>query len=164
MIFALKEENNSVSVKTLADICCGDSGGVLDLKLINSTTLATAMSGERLDFYLINTSLDNDSTSILQKCKSMSKAGEGLFLSIDSFPSEGSSIVACSTQSGSLVVYQYNQTGIDESLYIPNAHILLSQSMPVWITALDPHSKTLILSGGDDCKFKVYLSIIYLHL
>ena len=39
---------------------------------------------------------------------------------------------------------------------ISNGHVLHSANMPVWIVAYDIHSKSRLISGGDDCKYKLW--------
>ena len=65
--------------------------------------------------------------------------------------------ITVSTQQGSVIVYQLNnQNEFSEILHINNAHVMLGECMPVWITCFDPHSKNTLVTGGDDCMMKLW--------
>ena len=62
-----------------------------------------------------------------------------------------------STQNGSIYIYNMNPSaGLELVNTIPNGHVLHGANMPVWIVAYDIHSKSRLISGGDDCKFKLW--------
>lgn len=166
-LYSIQEENlessnlstTTTSIKLLSEVNCGSSGGVLDMKAINFQLLA-AMSSSTIDIYGWRESEDDIS---LQKLDSASKSDEGLFLSVDSFAeiaeegsgSPGESVLATSTQNGSILIYQFSSSGIMELQHIPEAHVFSAEAMPVWVVAMNGRSRNQIVSGGDDCKLKV---------
>ena len=165
-LYSIQEENldsqknlNTTSIKLLSGVNCGNSGGVLDMKAINFQLIA-AMSSSAIDIYGWRESEDDIA---LQKLDSASKSGEGLFLSVDSFAeideegsgSTGESVLATSTQNGSILIYQCSSSGVTELQHIPAAHVFSEEAMPVWVVAMNGRSRNQIVSGGDDCKLKV---------
>ena len=72
--------------------------------------------------------------------------------------SNGSSAnITVSTQHGSVIVYKLSsENEFSELLHIRNAHQMCGESMPVWITCFDPHSKNILVTGGDDCMMKLW--------
>jgi diphthamide biosynthesis protein 7 len=133
--------------------------GVLDMKFC-SNCLGAVLSDGSLDIFNFEHQ-DNDVQ--LQRTLSVNKEDEGLFLSLDfqdrfsdaTVLSLGSKI-AVSTQTGSVIVYRYNESSLDEDLHISTAHSLFGEAMPAWIVAFDPHDRHTLLSGGDDCKFRLW--------
>lgn len=132
------------------------SSGVLDSKFYSNYILA-ALSSEEFNLY----SVDSKEGEWYTK-GTCSKEGEGLFLSIDyqlvdNF-SQNSLIekVAVSTQSGSIVVFDVSNDGIKEEISFNANHKLFGECMPVWIVACNKHQKHSLLSGGDDCAFRLW--------
>lgn len=164
--FDSKKNESSKTIKLLSEIDCGNSGGVLDMKA-NKFQLISAMSSSTVDIYGVNVTEDDAS---LQRLDSVSKPDEGLFLSVDSNGLEesknghglGENVLVTSTQSGSILIYQYSTSGVTELHHIPDAHVFSSEAMPVWVVAMSGRSRNQIVSGGDDCKLKVvYCNRIY---
>lgn len=148
---------DQTSLNSISEVYC--ESGVLDMK-ISQNVLGAAMSSGTLDLYAIN---GTESTSFDKLC-SVSNEDEGLFLSLD-FDNRLSSSqntilpddkVAVSTQAGSALVYKFSESSLVEDLHLPSIHSLFGESMPVWITAFNCHSKQTLLTGGDDCKFRLW--------
>lgn len=126
--------------------------GVLDLRLTQDFII-TALASESLHFY--STNLEQGHPLLHH----VSKADEGLFLSLDYFCQPESNkldSVVVSTQSSSIIRYQFTDCGLQETLHITNAHTMFSEPMPAWIVANDPYNEHILLSGGDDCKFRLW--------
>ena len=83
-----------------------------------------------------------------------SLGGEGLILSL----SWNDTKLAASTQNSSLVVcdVRNDSSSIEVVHQIENAHQLLGENVPVWITAFDIHDKNRLVSGGDDMCLKMW--------
>lgn len=135
-------------IKSNLDISIIDTirldAGVLDCKIFNSTLYA-ALSTEQLKTYRIE---DNH----LHEFYSVSKDGEGLFLSVSVVQDK----FAVSTQQGSLLIYQAGEASADEICFASQAHKLSNEPVPAWITAINPHNTNIVVSGGDDCKFRLW--------
>ena len=124
----------------------------------NKFQLIAAMSSNTVDIYGVN---DMEYGTSLQKLDSASKSDEGLFLSVDSNGLQdsnglGENVLVTSTQSGSILLYQYSPSGVTELRHIAEAHVFSTEAMPVWVVAMSGRSRYQIVSGGDDCKLKVY--------
>eukprot|EP01036_Dinobryon_divergens_P028423 gene28423-37363_t len=116
------------------------------------------MSSNTVDIYGVN---DMEYGKYLQKLDSASKSDEGLFLSVDSNGLQdsnglGESVLVTSTQSGSILLYQYSPSGVTELRHIAEAHVFSTEAMPVWVVAMSGRSRYQIVSGGDDCKLKMW--------
>jgi diphthamide biosynthesis protein 7 len=128
------------------------SGGVLDIKISN-LKLGLALSSETVEIYKIH------NNGKIEKEFTGSKNNEGLFLSLnwDSNPIDDcfriDEKIAVSTQNSSIIVYTKE---LNELNHIQNAHVMMAEPMPVWTVAFNFHSKITLLSGGDDCKFKLW--------
>lgn len=147
--------NQSLSVK---EDCPCDSG-VLDIK-VNGSVLGSAMSDGSLDLYKVY--VECTEGKILSKIATVSKSDEGLFLSLDfnSRLSKGSPSsddrIAVSTQASSIILYKHTEAALVEDAQICTTHSMMGEAMPAWIVAFDPHSRHTLLSGGDDCKFRLW--------
>ena len=65
--------------------------------------------------------------------------------------------IAVSTQEGSLIVYEMSdERELSETFAVNGAHKMGGKPMPAWIVCFDPHSKTTLVSGGDDCIMKLW--------
>lgn len=136
------EEISSISVPS----------GVLDLRLTKEFVIA-ALASESLHFYSTNTNQGN----VL--VHSVTKPNEGLFLSLDTLISQDTQqlqSVVVSTQASSILRYQVTESEIVETVHIPNTHMMFSEPMPAWIVANDPFQEQILLSGGDDMKFRLW--------
>ena len=145
------------SLKVVKELAC--ESGVLDMK-VSHNVLGAAMSTGKLDLY----SVDRTSPEILKNLCQVENEDEGLFLSLDfdnRLASNQSTLlvddrIAVSTQSGSALVYKFAEGRLVEDLHLPSIHSLFEEAMPVWITAFNSHSRQTLLTGGDDCKFRLW--------
>lgn len=133
--------------------------GVLDLK-VTRKFICTALASETLQLYSVDAVLENQPT-INEPIFHANKEGEGLYLSVDCLmSSDGDSQdpqkFAVSTQSGSIVVYDLTASGLVEEAHIPSAHVMFGENMPAWMVAWNHHSKNDLISGGDDCAFRLW--------
>eukprot|EP01038_Epipyxis_sp_PR26KG_P014248 gene14248-19121_t len=122
--------------------------------------LAVAMSAGEIIIYRY----DNNN---LIYCSDFKNAEEGFFLSVDwnhcfNDNYNNDLQLAVSTQNGSIIVFNYNYEPLTNTyelvvlFHIRNSHSLFNENMPVWITSFDRFSRNIVLSGGDDCKFKLW--------
>lgn len=148
------------------------SAGILDMKVV-SDHLVIALSSGYLEVYRIE--------SLEAGCIHVPLVGrigdesEGFYLSLDvdlrlSLDRcwKENTLIAVSTQMGSIMVYRYKAgtEDFDQSLSLVHricrAHTLFDEVMPVWICAFDAHacndskSSIHLLSGGDDCLLKLW--------
>ncbi len=135
--------------------------GVLDLKVTRKYVCA-ALASETLQFYELP-SVNKGTEIEISKDPVMhiTREGEGLFLSVDCYLSSNSNTgdpkkFAVSTQSGSVVVYDTTNTGLVEEAHIPSAHVMFGENMPAWMAVWNPHSEFCLVSGGDDCAFRLW--------
>ena len=80
---------------------------------------------------------------------------EGLILSISW---SGCFRLAASTQSSSLLIFdaRSDSNGLEVVHRINDAHQLLHENVPAWITAFDINDDRRIISGGDDMALKLW--------
>lgn len=148
------------------------SAGILDMKVV-SDHLVIALSSGYLEVYRIE--------SLEVGCIHVPLVGrigdesEGFYLSLDvdlrlSLDRcwKENTLIAVSTQMGSIMVYRYTAVteDFDHSLSLKHricrAHTLFDEVMPVWICAFDAHAcndskgSIHLLSGGDDCLLKLW--------
>lgn len=152
------------------------ASGVLDMKLLHASDgrqlLACAMSAGKADMYAVDAT-QSDCRLAYQTC--IEHPEEGLFLSLAWDSAENAtntsrqpqqqqqrattieqSKLSVSTQIGSLLVFQPTPTHYQQCYEQRNKHTMCGESMPVWITTFDVHSRTTVLSGGDDCAFRLW--------
>ncbi len=152
----MKYEVRDAKLTVVKEYSC--ESGVLDMKLCG-TSLGCAMSDGSLDMY----TFDADHMS-MDKVTTVSMPDEGLFLSLDfenrlinaETETATGSRIAVSTQSSSVVVYKYAETQLIQEAHMSSTHTMLGEPMPAWIVAFDPHSRNTLLSGGDDCRFRLW--------
>lgn len=150
-VFTFHAGNSDSPLKVIDSVRL--DAGVLDCKYVDHTLYA-ALSTEQLNVYEIS----RDKYT-LSKTDSISKPGEGLFLSVSASPSidsETNHIVGVSTQQGSVILYSKGEDGFNEHFFASEAHKLAGEAVPAWIVALYPKSTNVFLTGGDDCKFRLW--------
>lgn len=125
--------------------------GILDCKVLGGGFYA-GLSTETLVHYLVN---DQQGYRITETA-SISRPDEGLFLSVSPIITGSEATVAVSTQSGSILVYQHNDSGFRETMHIKACHPMFDEPMPVWIVALNQHNDSVLVSGGDDMKLRFW--------
>ena len=143
-------------------------GGVLDCKVAKADAkdryhVVAALSTGTLQFLLYDKENHEASTGFLRESGKAVLEEEGLFLSVDwdTFPLaiDGNSFVpskvAVSTQQSSLLVYDVT---VPESplVHIRNAHVLMGDNVPAWITTFDHFHTHVMASGGDDCCLRLW--------
>jgi diphthamide biosynthesis protein 7 len=121
------------------------TSGVLDVKC-SKDVVAAALSEGSLAILSIDESYQ------LQLAYSTSKPEEGLFLSTDMIGSR----VVISTQSSSLLFFDIGRGEALLTREISGTHVLLGEAVPAWIAALSSCNENLLVSGGDDCAFKLW--------
>lgn len=127
--------------------------GVLDCKYLGHTLYA-ALSTEKLNVYQVDAG-----NYRLSESHSTSKPGEGLFLSVSASTcseNETNRVIGVSTQQGSVIVYNEGEDGLHERFFVSEAHKLAGEAVPAWIVAIYPQSTNVLLTGGDDCKFRLW--------
>ena len=84
------------------------------------------------------------------------RSEEGMFLSLDwaGQKEESSTTIAVSTQAGSIHIVDVD-AGMRSSLCL-RGHAIGDTTVPAWICAFDPHSKTAVISGGDDMAMRLW--------
>jgi WD40 repeat protein len=136
-------------------------GGVLDMKCSgNYDYLACALSSSSVKFLKLKGNYnDSRSSEFIWNIPD-----QGLILSLcwndtihspSPIPLQQPNIVV-STQESALFVGAFNESGVDIIYSVHDAHQLHGENVPAWISIFDPHSKTTILSGGDDCSMKLW--------
>lgn len=134
--------------------CHKIKSGVLDMKFASPSLFASAMSDGRVDLFHISSDYN-----ILWK-HSTGESSDILYLSLDwnviceDIPMDAK--LSVSTQNGSVLVFQVTPSGASLINSIDNAHPMFGQDMPVWIVAHSKQSQDVLLSGGDDYKFKLW--------
>ncbi len=159
-LFFLQYDDGSKCVKILSGTSC--DSGVLDIKVCGNV-MGTVMSAGCIDVYHLTQDV------IATKLHSAKECDEGLFLSldfdqrwatIDSNTNSSNNVIDCdlavSTQMGSIIVYQLAADGLHKVHHMAECHTMFGEVMPAWITIFNPHGKHCVLSGGDDCKFKLW--------
>jgi WD40 repeat protein len=140
--------------------------GVLDMTYC-AGKLCVALSHGALSIYCIGGTDELDSEKLLFEITN-AQPEEGLFLSLDvnlrnseRCWKDATSIVV-STQSGSVLVFQYAPEAASLVLTHrkPSAHTMMKQDMPAWITFFNPHNSSRIVSGGDDCMMKLWRTAV----
>ena len=148
------------------------SAGILDMKVV-SDHLVIALSSGYLEVYHIE-SLESGCIHVPMVGR-IGDESEGFYLSLDvdlrlSLDRcwKENTLIAVSTQMGSIMVYRYTAGAedVDHSLSLVHricrAHTLFNGVMPVWICVFDAHacndgkSSIHLLSGGDDCLLKLW--------
>ena len=136
--------------------------GVLDMKICcgDPDLLAVALSNSKLNIYSWVFENDEPNLKILTSISDIN-GSEGLFLSVawseSNYLNSQSLKLAISTQSGSILIYDYNQESISQSLIFSSVHTMFNEAMPAWIVTFDIHSTgNRFLSGGDDCTMKIW--------
>ena len=147
---------------------CEINGGVLDCKVLGGDTVATALSTGCLRVYRVHglgetreggeISFDMTTEARLEE--------EGLFLSVDwecgpralMADTSSTSKIVTSTQQSSLLVFDVASLSSDSTpvVHIRDAHNLMGETVPAWITVFDPYDPSRIVSGGDDCTLKAW--------
>eukprot|EP00603_Paraphysomonas_imperforata_P009425 CAMPEP_0114437574 /NCGR_PEP_ID=MMETSP0103-20121206/14091_1 /TAXON_ID=37642 ORGANISM="Paraphysomonas imperforata, Strain PA2" /NCGR_SAMPLE_ID=MMETSP0103 /ASSEMBLY_ACC=CAM_ASM_000201 /LENGTH=124 /DNA_ID=CAMNT_0001607985 /DNA_START=269 /DNA_END=640 /DNA_ORIENTATION=+ len=123
------------------------SSGVLDMKF-HKKLLACAMSSGNVELLTV----DSMTEEFKPKETAICNADEGLALSLDWSRGQGSDdLLAVSTQEGSVHIYNVTPTGLEVCTALQNVHALFGENIPAWITAFNPHSSSMLVSGGDDC-------------
>lgn len=131
------------------------NSGVLDMKWDrNYESLACALSDSTLSLLFPVCSVVSEN-----RIKSIALEGEGLFLSVDRSnrvltSQSGVDVVAVSTQTGSVHLFAVHPTGLQLQATFSKVHELCNESVPAWITSINPHKQTTLLSGGDDCVIR----------
>ena len=134
------------------------SSGVLDIKVINENSILVADSLGSV--HLVNvlnnyTNLDNNNTSIfeLRQVSSWESSDDGLALAVDFDDTN----VIKTHQNGSIRLGRMTPTGFIDIQHITNAHTLLGESQPIWTVTFNKHEQgNTFLTGGDDCKMKLW--------
>ena len=134
--------------------------GVLDVKCSKqSRIIMAAMSDSSLEVFKLDGNEDHFEFSLHANVR---KSDEGLFLSLscDDRNDENTAIssnVAVSTQASSVILYDLCSDGLKEKACQRDAHRMFGSAVPAWVVATDIHeSNSRLLSGGDDCQFKLW--------
>jgi diphthamide biosynthesis protein 7 len=165
-------EGNEEGAKQPSEIVevgsCEINGGVLDCKVLGGDLVASALSTGCLRFYRINGFGDagEDKRVTFEMRAEACIEEEGLFLSVDwecgpralIAESSTTSKIVASTQQSSLLVFDVASLQSDSTpiVHIRDAHNLMGETVPAWITVFDPYDPMKILSGGDDCALKAW--------
>lgn len=130
-------------------------GGVLDMKIHQYGAiriLGCVLSNGMVQIYKIS-----DNSTALSYIDSMEDQSEGLFLSLSWCAVGSISQLLVSTQSGSIICYQFDGNKIVESNKFSSVHSKFGESLPCWIVANDIHSNGhRFISGGDDCMMRLW--------
>ena len=136
------------------------SSGVLDMKLSETSSASTtqllsiALSSATICFCSVLEEGDGRVTLAQLPELNTSLSNEGLILSL----SWSDYKLAASTQNSSLLIFDIRNdySGLEIVHQIDNAHQLLNENVPVWITAFDKHDSRRVVSGGDDMTLKLW--------
>lgn len=150
-IFTFHVEDGDSSLRVIDSVRL--EAGVLDCKYLGHTLYA-ALSTEKLNVYTIDAG-----NYSLSEPYSVSKPDEGLFLSVSASTcseTKTNRVIGVSTQQGSVIVYNEGEDGLQEQFFASEAHKLAGEAVPAWIVAIYPQSTNVLLTGGDDCKFRLW--------
>jgi WD40 repeat protein len=158
---------NSLSLHKINEVKseddCGDFSGIRTSLIVKEVASVSAENEGlflSLDWDLgyllhnLNSQLDDHGDEVL--CNNQ---GPGKFVrrcAIDEACYQSANI-AVSTQEGSIIVYHLSDDKeFSEVFNISEAHKMTGVAMPVWIVCFDPHSKSTLVTGGDDCIMKLW--------
>lgn len=158
---------NSLSLHEIHDIECGDNcGGSSDIQQSLIVEEVATVSAENEGLFL---SLDWDLGYMLHALHSQEEEhGDQVsckyeeqekFVRRCAINEAGnqSANIAVSTQEGSIIVYHLSgDKEFSEIFHVSEAHKMTGVAMPVWIVCFDPHSKSTLVTGGDDCIMKLW--------
>jgi hypothetical protein len=149
---------NLESSELLTITSMGLQSGLLDCKVDSyNRNIWCAMSNECLLQVSISPNDEDQSCYSLIPNQSISRNGEGLYLSVACLPSSSSEEkIAVSTQQGSVIVYTTTSTGIREFCFLPQAHSFQDNPIPAWIVITHAHDNNILISGGDDNLAKLW--------
>jgi WD40 repeat protein len=158
---------NSLSLHKIHEVHSeGDCGDFSDIPTSLTVEEVASVSADNEGLFLsldwdlgyllhdLNSPLDEHGEEVLRY-----NQGPGKFVrrcAIDEAGNQSANI-AVSTQEGSIIVYHLNDDKqFSEVFNVCEAHKMTGVAMPVWIVCFDPHSKSTLVSGGDDCIMKLW--------
>lgn len=130
--------------------------GILDMKVITESSILIALSNGSLVLVGLDTMSNLESF-----VESEAKIEEGMFLSVDAHQASllenaNSYDVAVSTQEGSILLFSLSNERFGQIGGVYETHKLPAGRVPAWIVAMNNHSSNMLVSGGDDCKLKLW--------